>query len=91
MPSNGVKRLVPSIPRYERADPSNLPPMRLTDRDRQILEAVHSYDGLLSEHQIRRLFFRGRTAVQTRLMLLYQYGYLNRPNRRQRAALTTMI
>ncbi|MCA0456139.1 MAG: replication-relaxation family protein [Chloroflexi bacterium] len=65
--------------------------MRLTDRDRRILEAVHAYDGMLSENQIRALFFTGRTATQVRLMLLYQHGYLNRPDRRQRAALPAMI
>jgi len=89
--SNTAKRLIPSIPRYIRADPSNLPPMQLTDRDRRILEAVHAYDGILSEGQIRSLFFTGRTATQVRLMLLYQHGYLNRPDRRQRAALPAMI
>lgn len=90
-PANGARRLVPPIPRYEQADPANLPPMQLTERDRRILEAVQAYDGILSESQIRTLFFGGRTAIQTRLMLLYQHGYLNRPNRRQRAALTTMV
>ncbi len=89
--SNTAKRLVSSIPRYARADPANVPPMRLTERDRRILETVHAYDGLLSEQQIRHLFFTGRTATQVRLMLLYQHGYLNRPDRRQRAALPAMI
>lgn len=88
---NAARRLVAPIPRYKRVDPSNLPPMRLTDRDRRILEAVHAYDGMLSEGQIRSLFFTGRTATQVRLMLLYQHGYLNRPDRRQRAALPAMV
>ncbi len=90
-PPNGVRRLVTPLPRYARADPGNLPAMRLTDRDRHILEAVHAHEGLLSETQIRSLFFSGRSATQTRLMLLYQHGYLNRPDRRQRAALTQMV
>jgi hypothetical protein len=58
--------------------------MRLTDRDRRIIEAVYSYDGILTDNQIRRLFRIGRTQAQLRLKLLYQHGYLNRPDRRRR-------
>jgi hypothetical protein len=84
-------RLVHPLPRYARVDEAHLPPMRLTERDKRILETVHAYDGLLSDVQIQQLFFTGKSAMQVRLMLLYQHGYLNRPNRRQRAALPTMI
>ncbi len=85
------KRLLPRMSTYIRTDANNLPPMRLTDRDKYILEAVHAYDGLLSDRQIQQLFFSGRTATQVRLMLLFQHGYLNRPNRKQRAALSSMV
>lgn len=88
-PSN--RRLVPPMPRYARVDEAHLPPMQLTARDKRILETIHAYDGLLSDLQIQQLFFSGKSAMQVRLMLLYQHGYLHRPNRRQRAALPTMI
>jgi hypothetical protein len=86
-----VKRLVTPIPRYERTSPDNLPVLRLTDRDRRILETVHTYDGILSFEQLRHLFFGSRTATTNRLMLLYQHGYLERLNRRQRAAYPYML
>lgn len=86
-----VKRLVTPIPRYERTSPDNLPVLRLTDRDRRILETVHTHDGVLSFEQLKRLFFGSRTATTNRLMLLYQHGYLERLNRRQRAACPDML
>lgn len=84
-------QLVPRLPAYSRLNERDLPIMRITERDKQILEAVHAYDGVLSEPQIRQLFFSGRTATQVRLKLLFQHGYLSRPTRRQRAALPTMV
>jgi len=86
-----VKRLVTPIPRYERTSSDNLPVLRLTDRDRRILETVHTHDGVLSFEQLKRLFFGSRTATTNRLMLLYQHGYLERLNRRQRAACPDML
>jgi hypothetical protein len=65
--------------------------MRLTSRDSRILEAVHAFDGILADHQIQRLFFTGKTQAQLRTRLLYQHGYLARPDRRKRAALPAMI
>ncbi len=73
---------------YQRA--KRPPPMRLTARDGRILEAVHAFDGILADYQIQRLFFTGRTQMQLRTRLLYQHGYLARPDRRQRAALPAM-
>ena len=43
----------------EAGDGETVPSMRLTDRDRHILEAVHAYDGILADTQIKALFFTG--------------------------------
>ena len=67
------------------------PPMQLTARDKHILEAIHAYDGILSDRQIQRLFFSGRSQMQLRTRLLYQNGYLERLDRRRRAALPFML
>lgn len=77
------------LPRYQRV--SNPPPTRLTERDKRILEAVHAYDGLLSFAQIQRLFFTGKSQTEQRLKLLYQHGYLARPNKEQRRRLPEMV
>jgi len=65
--------------------------MRLTERDRRILEAVHAYDGLLSFSQIQRLFFTGKSQTELRLRLLYQHRYLSRPDENQRRRLSEMV
>src|SRR3989304_5023940 len=46
------------LPIYTRAE--NAPSMRLTERDRAILGAIHGFDGVLADHQIQRLFFQGK-------------------------------
>lgn len=57
--------------------------MRLTNRDKAIVLAVHDYR-LLSSHQIEALIFPSdklhskRTVCQRRLQLLFHHGYLNR-------------
>jgi hypothetical protein len=65
--------------------------MRLTARDKRILEAVHAYDGMMGFTQIQRLFFGGKSQAEHRLKLLYQNCYLNRPNREQRRRVPEMI
>jgi hypothetical protein len=65
--------------------------MKLTERDRRIVEAVHAYDGVLSFSQIQRLFFTGKSQAEERLKLLYQNGYLARPDKDQRRRLSEMI
>lgn len=77
------------LPRYGRGP--NPPSMRLTERDRRILEAVHAYDGLLSFSQIQRLFFTGKSQTELRLRLLYQHRYLSRPDENQRRRLPEMV
>lgn len=77
------------LPKYQRV--SNPPAMRLTERDKRILEAIHAYDGILSFAQIRRLFFTGKSQAEQRLKFLYQHSYLARPNEGQRRRLSEMV
>ncbi len=77
------------LPRYGRV--SKPPAMRLTERDKRILEAVHAYDGTLSFSQIQRMFFTGKSQTEQRLKLLYQHGYLARLNKDQRRRFPEMI
>lgn len=79
------------LPQYLRADATKRPSMRLTARDSRILEAIHTFDGVLSDKQIRALFFGAVSQMQLRMRLLYQHGYVARPDRRRRASLSTMV
>lgn len=77
------------LPKYSRVDKP--PAMRLTERDKRILESVHTYDGMLSFTQIQQLFFTGKSQAEERLKLLYQNRYLNRPDQNQRRHLPEMV
>lgn len=77
------------LPRYGRVP--NPPGLRLTERDKHILEAIHAYDGLLSFRQIQRLFFCGKSQAERRMMLLYQHKYVNRPGYDERKRLPEMV
>jgi hypothetical protein len=66
-------------------------PMRLTDRDRQMLETIHAFDGVMSAPQFQRYFFNSWRTTRERLSLLWQNGYLGKPSRKARAALPYMI
>jgi hypothetical protein len=59
-------------------------PMRLTGRDRAILEAIHAYDGMLSLKQIDRLFFSGdgKTQPRHRMRTLFTNGFVQMPDAR---------
>lgn len=71
------------LPSYKRA--KTPPAMRLTERDKQIISAVHHYRLLSSEH-VEALFFATtegkshsrRSACQRRLQLLFHHAYLDR-------------
>ena len=65
---------------YQRS--ASPPPIRLTSRDKRILETIHAFDGLLSLRQIDRLFFsgRGRSQPRARMRLLFDNGYVQMPN-----------
>lgn len=69
----------------------NPPGMRLTDRDKRILEAIHAYDGMLGDYQIQALEFESFTRTVQRMRLLFYNSYVNRPGRKHRAALPCMI
>ncbi len=71
--------------------PTNPAHMKFTRRDGHILEAIHAYDGVLADYQIRTLFFSGQSQVKLRLRLLFQQGYLARPSYKKRASLTHMV
>lgn len=51
--------------------------MRLTDRDRQVVQAVNDCR-VLTQDQLERLFFGSQTRAQARLWLLWQHGFLRR-------------
>ena len=67
-------------PPYTR--PKNPRPIRLTRRDKQILETIHAFDGMMSRKQIDRLFFagKGRTQPRQRMQALFDHGYVNMPD-----------
>lgn len=58
-------------------------PIRLTERDKRILETIHAFDGVLSLKQIDRLFFsgHGRSQPRARMRQLFDSGYVNAPNK----------
>ena len=85
----GMDKAKPKLPRYQRA--AKPPAMRLTERDRRILEAIHTFDGMLGFSQIQRLFFTGKSQAEQRLKLLYQHGFVNRPTREQRLRMPEMV
>ncbi len=55
----------------------NPTPMRLTERDKEIIRAVHDYR-VLTQTQIQQLFFGSKSTAQYRLMHLFQHGFLGR-------------
>jgi hypothetical protein len=68
--------MAPRLPRFKRA--STVAPMRLTDRDRQIIQLVHRHRFLRSS-QIVALLGGSPQQLLRRLKLLYHHGYFERP------------
>lgn len=66
------------MPRQRQYNNNRPSPIRLTERDTQILEALYAFDGLLSLRQIDSLFFGGHggTWPRERLRSLAAHGYL---------------
>ena len=64
------------LPRFKRA--SNIAPIHLTDRDREIILLVHHHRFLRSS-QIAALLGDRSQQLLRRLQLLYHHGYLERP------------
>jgi hypothetical protein len=52
-------------------------PFQLTERERDVLHAVHRFR-VLDRHQIQSLFFPNYSKACARLHLLYQHGFLER-------------
>lgn len=75
----------------QRTEAKPAPVMRITARDGRILEAIHAFDGVLSDAQIKRLFFTGTSQMQLRMRLLFNHGYVARPDRRRRASIPNMV
>jgi hypothetical protein len=64
------------LPRFKRS--AEISPIRLTDRDREILKHIHRHRFLRSDH-IVALTGGSRQRVLRRLQQLYHHGYLERP------------
>ena len=72
-----MKKIIKTrLPRYKRA--KNPPPMKLTDRDKRVIEWVYLFR-FLTRDQIKLLEFESvsKTACQRRLSLLYHNKYLS--------------
>jgi hypothetical protein len=67
---------MPRLPRFKRS-PETLP-LRLTDRDGEILKCLYRHRFLRSDH-IAALCSGSRQQVLRRLQRLYHHGYLERP------------
>ncbi len=66
----------PRLPRFTRS--AEIPPLRLTDRDIEILRLIHRHRFLRSSH-IVRLVNGSPQSVLRRLQLLFHHGCLERP------------
>lgn len=64
------------LPRFKRSPA--IAPMRLTDRDREILRCIDRHRFLRSDH-LTSLLPGSRQQTLRRLQLLYHHGYLERP------------
>lgn len=63
------------LPRNRRVDEP--PPMRLMERDVEILKAVHEFR-IMRGDQLQALFFGSQSTASYRLSRLYQHGFLDR-------------
>ena len=63
------------MPRNRRVD--SPPPMRLMERDIEILKAVHEFR-IVRGDQLQALFFGSQSTASYRLSRLYQHGFLDR-------------
>ncbi|NLF74311.1 MAG: hypothetical protein GX573_01335 [Chloroflexi bacterium] len=65
------------LPRGKRVPPDERPPMKLTERDIDVIQAVNDHRALLGSH-IEALFFGSQSTAQYRLSRLFQHEYLDR-------------
>ena len=68
---------MPRLPRFNRSP--DIPPLRLTDRDGEILKCLQRHRFLRSDH-IVSLCSGSQQQVLRRLQRLYHHGYLERPH-----------
>ena len=56
--------------------------MRFTERDGQILDAIHAYDGVLARRQIKQLFWPESSwrVLHRRLAYLHYHSYIAKPD-----------
>lgn len=61
---------------------TNPPPFDLTKRDKEILETIYAFDGMMSLKQIDRLFFsgKGRSQPRARMRVLFDNKYVTMPD-----------
>ena len=57
--------------------------MRFQERDGEILQTIYEHGGILAGRQLQEMFWQGKSlrAMQKRLSLLYQDGYIARPTK----------
>lgn len=65
------------LPRDRRVPLKERPPMKLTERDIEIIKAVNDFRALRAS-QLETLFFTSASTAQYRLVRLFQHGYLDR-------------
>lgn len=70
--------------KFDRVD--SPPPIRLTDRDIDLIQAIQDYGGFLSFRHLHYLFFEGRDrrTMERRLSILFHNQYLEWPSLEQR-------
>lgn len=64
----------------------NPKPMRFQQRDKEIIFAIYKHDGMLARRQLKAMFWPTSTnqAMERRLSLLQQNGYLDWPSKQHR-------
>jgi hypothetical protein len=70
------------LPHFARVDTP--PSIGITNRDRELLQAIFEHNGVLADYQIAKLFFNSMRRMKERMTLLYQNRYVNRFDRRER-------
>lgn len=70
--------------KYDRVETP--PPIRVTDRDLELIQGIYDYGGFLTIRHIRRIFFPGLSSrtMERRLSVLFHNNYLERPSLLQR-------
>lgn len=70
--------------KYDRME--NPPPIRLTERDEQLLQAIYDYGGFLTVRHIYEFFFKGKDqrTMERRISKLFHNGYIEWPSLHQR-------